>query len=197
MGEAESTELAVTRLSTAATRIGNVIKLIQDIANQTNLLALNATIEAARAGEAGKGFAVVAGEVKSLAAQTAKATAEIGGQIASIREASSDAIAVMDSVASIIGKMDEVTAAIAATVEQQSATTREIAASIQMVAAETDRTVGAMQAVVGAAGNAGNASRDVLTGAAEVGQQAETLRVEVDRFLSAVREEAGERRAAA
>ena len=180
-------------LTEATARVGDVVHLISDIAGQTNLLALNATIEAARAGEAGKGFAVVAGEVKSLAAQTAKATAEIGGQIASIREASHDAIAVMDRVASIIGKMDEVTAAIAATVEEQSATTREIAASIQMVAAETDRTVGAMQAVVGAAGNAGDASRDVLTGAEAVGQQAETLRVEVDRFLSAVRDDAGER----
>ena len=174
-------------LTEATARVGDVLHLISDIAEQTNLLALNATIEAARAGDAGKGFAVVAGEVKSLAAQTARATAEIGGQIESIRSASGNAIAVMAAVEAIIGKMDEVTAAIAATVEQQSAATREIASSIQTVSAETDRTVDAMHAVVSAAANAGDASRDVLTGAADVGQQAETLRVEVDGFLVAVR----------
>jgi methyl-accepting chemotaxis protein len=176
-------------LGEATARVGDVVRLIADIASQTNLLALNATIEAARAGESGKGFAVVAGEVKSLAAQTARATADIGGQIASIRSASDEAIAVMEAVAAIIGKMDEVTAAIAATVEEQSATTREIAASIQMVAAANDGTVAAMHAVVGAAGSAGEASRNVSCGATAVGQQADTLRVEVDQFLTAVRGE--------
>ena len=75
------------RLSEGAQQIGTVIDLINNIAGQTNLLALNATIEAARAGEAGRGFAVVASEVKSLAEQTAKATAEIAGQIGDIQGA--------------------------------------------------------------------------------------------------------------
>jgi len=186
---ADASQDSMQGLTAATARVGDVVHLISDIAGQTNLLALNATIEAARAGEAGRGFAVVAGEVKALAAQTAKATAEIGGQIAAIRSASEAAIGVMAAVAAIIGKMDEVTAAIAATVEQQSAATREIAASVQMVAAETGRTVTAMQQVVGAAGNAGTASREVLADAAEVGRQAELLRASVEHFLGVVRDQ--------
>src|ERR1700750_600800 len=100
---------------------------------QTNLLALNATIEAARAGDAGRGFAVVAGEVKALAAQTAKATAEIGSQIDTVRGATTDAVAAMEGISGIIRKIDEVSVAISAAVEEQSVTTREIAASVQAV----------------------------------------------------------------
>jgi methyl-accepting chemotaxis protein len=176
-------------LSEAASRIGDVVHLISDIASQTNLLALNATIEAARAGDAGKGFAVVAGEVKALAAQTAKATADIAGQIDAIRGATDKAVEAMAGVAMTIGRMDEVAAAIAATVKEQSVTTREIAASVQAVAAATDRTVHAMGSVVGAANSADGVSGDVLAGATQVGQQAETLRGEVDKFLVAVHRE--------
>ena len=151
-------------LSEATARIGDVVHLINDIASQTNLLALNATIEAARAGEAGKGFAVVAGEVKALAAQTAKATAEIGSQIDTVRTATSEAVTAMAEIGGIIGKINEVSAAIAAAVEQQNATTHEIAASVQAVSNATAGTAQAMEHVVSVADNAGSASRDVLTG---------------------------------
>ena len=114
-------------LSEATARIGDVVRLISDIASQTNLLALNATIEAARAGEAGKGFAVVAGEVKALAAQTASATAEISNQIGTVRGSTGEAVSATAEIGNLIGRMDEVTAAISAAVEQQTATTREIA----------------------------------------------------------------------
>ena len=192
---ADASRGTMQSLSEAAARIGDVVHLISDIAGQTNLLALNATIEAARAGEAGKGFAVVAGEVKTLAAQTAKATSEIGGQIDKVRAATSDAVAAMSEIGSMIGRMDAVSAAISAAVEQQNATTKEIAASVQAVSGTTAGTATAMEHVVIVADNAGKISRDVLDGAAEIGHEAETLRSEVGHFLTAVRDEAnGERR---
>jgi methyl-accepting chemotaxis protein len=191
---AESSRGTMQSLSEATARIGDVVHLISDIAGQTNLLALNATIEAARAGEAGKGFAVVAGEVKALAAQTAKATAEIGSQIDTVRGATGDAVSAMTEIGGIIGKMDEVAAAISAAVEQQSATTREIASSIQAVSGATAQTAQAMTHVVEVADTAGTASSEVQTGATQIGREAETLRSKVDAFLTAIRTDSGERR---
>ena len=194
VGRAESSQTTMQSLTESTARIGDVVHLISDIAGQTNLLALNATIEAARAGEAGKGFAVVAGEVKALAAQTAKATAEIGSQIETVRGATGEAVTAMSEIGGIIGKMDEVAAAISAAVEQQSATTREIASAIQAVSGATAQTAQAMGHVVEVADTAGAASRDVERGAAEIGQEAESLRGRVDQFLEAVRTDSGERR---
>lgn len=181
-------------LSEATVRIGDVVHLINNIASQTNLLALNATIEAARAGEAGKGFAVVAGEVKTLAAQTAKATSEIATQIETVRVATGEAVTAMAEIGGIIAKINEVSAAIAAAVEQQSATTRGIAKSLQVVTDATAGTARAMEQVVSVSDTAGNLSRDVLTGAADIGSEAQKLRTEVDQFLAAVREETTDER---
>jgi methyl-accepting chemotaxis protein len=191
---AQTSQVTMRNLHEATARIGEVVHLISDIAGQTNLLALNATIEAARAGDAGKGFAVVAGEVKALAAQTAKATSEIGDQIDAMRGATAQAVSAMSEIGAIIGRINEVASAISAAVEQQSATTKEIAASVQSVSGATEQTAQTMRHVVELSDNAGAASGDVLSGAVAIGEEAEKLRTEVERFLVVVRSEGGERR---
>ncbi len=124
---AEDGNRAIAGLQQSVERIGEVARLISDIAARTNLLALNATIEAARAGDAGKGFAVVAGEVKSLAAQTARSTEEIGRQIEAVVAATSQAVRAVGGIASTVQQVDGAAAAIAHAMEQQAAATSEIA----------------------------------------------------------------------
>jgi methyl-accepting chemotaxis protein len=190
--QAEASHGKIRGMAVATARIGDVVHLISGIAAQTNLLALNATIEAARAGDAGKGFAVVAGEVKALATQTAKATAEIGAQIAAVRAATEDSVQAMAEVGQTIGQMDSVTEAIAAAVEQQSVSSRQIAASVQSVAGATEQTTHAMRQVTEVASGAGSRSQEVLRAAADIGRDADTLRAEVDRFLAATAEDSSD-----
>jgi methyl-accepting chemotaxis protein len=192
---ATATDSKVVSLAQAAERIGDVVRLITDIAGRTNLLALNATIEAARAGEAGRGFAVVAGEVKALAAQTARATEQIGTQIVAIRDATGEAVASVRDVASAIGQVEAVATAIAAAVEEQAAATREITNSVQLVTTAMSGSAAAMERVLTIAESTDTTSRAALTAADEVGQTADTLRKEVGDFLAAMSSgEDGERR---
>ncbi len=188
------TDEKVGDLAAAAERIGNVVSLITTIAGQTNLLALNATIEAARAGEAGRGFAVVAGEVKSLAAQTAKATDEIRAQIEAIRNATTEAVSAVQGVNQTIRELDIVVTTIAAAVEQQEAATREISSSAHHVAAATSQATAAMDEVCAVIEASDATSRSVSTSAADVGTTSATLHVEMNQFLRALAEPTPEQR---
>ena len=183
---ANVTDTKVGGMAAAADRVGDVVKLITEIAGRTNLLALNATIEAARAGEAGKGFAVVAGEVKALATQTTKATEEIATQIAAIRASTSEAVTAVRDVSAAIAEVNAVATAIAAAVEQQASATRDIAVSVQTVTVATQDATRAMQEVSAISETTDAASSKVLDGAGEVGRDADTLRGEVTQFLQAM-----------
>ena len=183
-GKADS-RIAV--LSEAAERIGNVVKLITDVAGQTNLLALNATIEAARAGEAGRGFAVVAQEVKALAAQTGKATDEIGTQIAGMQAATQEAVSAISEIGQTITRVAEIATSIAAAIEEQGAATGEIARNVQEAAQRTATVATRITEVNNGAGETGSASSNVLTSASQVANDSARLKAEVERFLTAVR----------
>src|SRR5581483_6402434 len=136
--QATRTNEQIQGLAEAAQRIGDVVKLITDIAGQTNLLALNATIEAARAGDAGKGFAVVASEVKSLANQTAKATEEIAAKIAEMQTATQESVGAVQGISQTIGRINEIATTIASAVGEQGAATKEIARNVQQASAGTN-----------------------------------------------------------
>jgi len=187
LSEAHRTDQTVLDLAADAEKIGNVIDLIKNIAAQTNLLALNATIEAARAGEAGRGFSVVAGEVKSLAAQTAKATEEIGLQISQIQGSTQNAVEAIRGIVAIIGEMNEIGTAVAASVEQQKVATREIALNVQQAAKSAHEVTHTIAIVKDAAMATEHEANDVLDAASHLSRQADNLNQQVNEFLSGVR----------
>jgi methyl-accepting chemotaxis protein len=184
---ARSTDARITALSQAAGRIGEVVQLITGIAEQTNLLALNATIEAARAGDAGRGFAVVAQEVKALAAQTAKATDEIGKQILDMQSATQESVDAIKQIGVVILQISDVSGVIAAAVEEQGAATREIARNVQMASDGAARVGSAIADVYQGAADTGSASGQVLSSAQSLSDQASQLKLEVDSFLASIR----------
>jgi methyl-accepting chemotaxis protein len=187
VGQARSTTERVSELSKAATRIGDVVELINTIAGQTNLLALNATIEAARAGEAGRGFAVVASEVKALAEQTSKATGEIGQQISGIQAATQDSVNAIREISGTIEKLSEISSTIAAAVEEQGAATQEISRNVQQAAQGTQEVSSNITDVQRGATDTGSASSQVLSAAQTLSGDSHRLKAEVGKFLNSVR----------
>ncbi|MDR3372106.1 MAG: HAMP domain-containing methyl-accepting chemotaxis protein [Ancalomicrobiaceae bacterium] len=185
--EAGRTEADVRALSDAAAKIGEVVELINTIAGQTNLLALNATIEAARAGEAGKGFAVVASEVKQLAAQTAKATDEIGSKITEIQQATSRTVVSIDRIVGTVSDIQKISSAIAAAIEQQGAATGEIASNTQRAARGTEAVSDNITGVGRAAEMTGAASTQLIGLSGTLSDQAASLQREVGAFVKMLR----------
>ena len=185
--DARRTNGQVQALADAAQRIGDVVKLINDIASQTNLLALNATIEAARAGEAGKGFAVVASEVKSLAAQTAKATDDITEHVKAIQDATGESVKAIGQIGETIGRISGIATAIASAVEQQGAATQEIARNVQEAAHGASEVNVNIAGVSRSVAETGELATGFVGAARALAGDAETLQTEVDRFLASVR----------
>jgi len=184
--ETQYTSEQIVSLANAAQKIGDVVKLIADIAGQTNLLALNATIEAARAGEAGKGFAVVASEVKALATQTAKATDSVAAQIAELQGSTAASVDAMARIAQQMRDMSEDTVSAADSVDQQAVATELISRSVVTAANGTKATVSTLNEVTGAANEARASAEGLLQASEMVSDVAAKLRNAVEAFLGKV-----------
>jgi len=185
--DARATDAAVAGLVEVAQRIGDVIGLINSIASQTNLLALNATIEAARAGDAGKGFAVVAGEVKALAAQTAKATEQIGLQIGAMQTETGRAAEAIRGIGQTIDELSAISTQVAAAAEQQAAATQEIGRAVAQAATGTEEVSRQTGEVIQGAEATAAATAGLREASAGLTRHADTLRGKVDGFLDTIR----------
>jgi methyl-accepting chemotaxis protein len=186
----------IESLAAATQRIDGVLNLIQAIAEQTNLLALNATIEAARAGDAGRGFAVVAHEVKALASQTAKATAEISENVGMIQSSTRNAVEAVREIGGAVREINDVTSAIAGAIGQQNSATREISANAQSAAQGNETLVANITSLRDAIGETDTAAASVLTAASGLTATAETLSREVEKFFLNLRSGPAEARVA-
>ncbi|MEI7609959.1 MAG: cache domain-containing protein [Rhodospirillaceae bacterium] len=188
-GSAQATEVVdkVSQLREASDKIGEIVGIISTIATQTNLLALNATIEAARAGDAGKGFAVVAGEVKSLSAQTQKATVDISAQIAEIQNSIGGTVDAVQAIGHTVTRIHQSSSEIAAAITEQQGATDEIARNIQFVSSSTERVDANMATVRQSTDKINAASQQVYAACSSMSGQTEKLNVEVGDFLVAVK----------
>ena len=185
--DAQQADATIAALSDAANQVGQIVELIQSIAQRTNLLALNASIEAARGGEAGRGFAVVASEVKELAAQTSRATEEVAQQIRSMQDSTGESVGALRSIGQQIKQLETIAVSIASAVDQQSVAGQDLARSIDVAARSTDEVSGSVAQVRQASMATGAAASQVLGSASSLEAQAGTLRDQVDRFLQHVK----------
>lgn len=184
--EASRASGTINELHDGAAKVGEVVKIISEIAEQTNLLALNATIEAARAGEAGRGFAVVASEVKALAEQTARATDDISTQIAQIQRQIVEAVPVIESVASTIESLATTSIQVASSAEEQNATTRDISANAAKAATNTRGVTEQMTTMVEAANRASASAAEVLQAAGDLTEAGSVLQREIDDYVNEI-----------
>lgn len=184
--QANQTNARINSLSQAANRIGDVVKLITSVAEQTNLLALNATIEAARAGDAGRGFAVVAQEVKALASQTAKATDEIGTQIAGMQAATQEAVSSIKMIGMTINQISTITTAISSSIDEQGKATQDIAQNIQRAAAGTSQVADTIAQVSNSSVETGAVSGHLLASAKSLFDETARLESDIDGFLTSI-----------
>lgn len=180
----------VERLSDAMVQIGDVSKLIQDIAEQTNLLALNATIEAARAGEAGKGFAVVASEVKNLASQTAQATERISTHINTLRGEANDVAKIIKNATQTVSNLNEITTSIATCVDQERSATQEISRSVQEASSQTTEVSESITGVAHAASETDKSAKALMESVTDLAGFSQELDTRVESFLNTVKQAA-------
>ncbi len=177
----------ISELANSAQEVGQIVELIQTIAQRTNLLALNASIEAARGGEAGRGFAVVASEVKELAMQTSRATEKISAQIQSIQDSTGASVSALRSIASQVDQLETTAVAIASAVDQQSVAGQDLARSIELAAQATDAVSSHIDDVRELSLLTGAAASQVLSSSTDLEKQASTLRTQMQAFLSKIR----------